>query len=101
MQKVKQPFRGINFIAFFMVIAVIGYFLFPKIKNSTQEKNGYVKNDLSIAVLPFVNLSNDINPGYFSDGLTEGVLNSLADLKGLKSFHKNILFRISIKKIWM
>ncbi len=97
MQKVKQPFRGINFIALLMVIAVIGYFLFPKIKNSTQEKNGYVKNDLSIAVLPFVNLSNDSAQEYFSDGLTEGVLNSLAHLKGLKVCARTSSFKFRKK----
>ncbi len=32
----------------------------------------------SIAVLPFVNMSSDADQGYFADGLTEEILNSLA-----------------------
>lgn len=32
----------------------------------------------SIAVLPFVNMSSDTEQGYFADGLTEEILNSLA-----------------------
>jgi TolB-like protein/Tfp pilus assembly protein PilF len=38
----------------------------------------------SIAVLPFVNLSGDPGQDYFSDGLTEELLNSLAAVEGLQ-----------------
>ena len=38
----------------------------------------------SIAVLPFVNLSGDSNQQYFSDGLTEELLNSLSRIKELQ-----------------
>ncbi|HEY3730165.1 MAG TPA: hypothetical protein VGL28_02770 [Steroidobacteraceae bacterium] len=38
----------------------------------------------SIAVLPFINLSGDQSQEYFSDGLTEEVLNSLAEINGLQ-----------------
>jgi TolB-like protein len=38
----------------------------------------------SIAVLPFVNLSGDPAQDYFSDGLTEELLNSLAAVDGLQ-----------------
>ena len=38
----------------------------------------------SIAVLPFVNLSGDKDQGYFSEGLTEEILNSLTDINGLQ-----------------
>ena len=47
----------------------------------------------SIAVLPFVNLSSDKEQEYFSDGITEELLDALARVKGLKvagrasSFH--------------
>jgi len=40
--------------------------------------------DKSIAVLPFVNMSGDQENEYFSDGLTEELLNSLARIKELK-----------------
>ncbi len=38
----------------------------------------------SIAVLPFLNLSGDKDQEYFSDGLTEELLNSLAEIEGLQ-----------------
>jgi TolB-like protein/Flp pilus assembly protein TadD len=38
----------------------------------------------SIAVLPFVNMSGDKEQEYFSDGLTEELLNSLAEIDELK-----------------
>jgi TolB-like protein len=38
----------------------------------------------SIAVLPFVNLSGEKEQEYFSDGLTEELLNSLAQIDGLQ-----------------
>ena len=38
----------------------------------------------SVAVLPFVPLSSGEDDGYFADGLTEEILNSLAQLPGLQ-----------------
>jgi TolB-like protein/Tfp pilus assembly protein PilF len=38
----------------------------------------------SVAVLPFINMSGDKEQEYFSDGLTEEVLNSLAQIAGLQ-----------------
>jgi TolB-like protein/Tfp pilus assembly protein PilF len=38
----------------------------------------------SIAVLPFVNMSGDAKNEYFSDGITEEILNALAQVPGLK-----------------
>ena len=38
----------------------------------------------SIAVLPFVNMSDDAGNEYFSDGISEEILNALAQVKDLK-----------------
>ena len=41
-------------------------------------------HEKSIAVLPFVNMSNDPEQEYFSDGITEEILNSLTHVKDLR-----------------
>ncbi len=46
--------------------------------------SGFKPPPHSIAVLPFVNLSGDKDQEYFSDGLTEELLNSLAAVEGLQ-----------------
>ena len=42
------------------------------------------KQQPSIAVLPFANMSGDKDQEYFSDGLAEDIINALAQLPGLK-----------------
>jgi adenylate cyclase len=41
-------------------------------------------NTNTIAVLPFVNMSSDQNAAYFSDGITEEIINVLSKIKELK-----------------
>jgi TolB-like protein len=41
-------------------------------------------SEKSIAVLPFVNMSSDAEQEYFSDGISEEILNALAKVKDLK-----------------
>jgi len=48
------------------------------------EEVAAVQDEKSIAVLPFVNMSGDPDNEYFSDGLSEELLNSLVRLGGLK-----------------
>src|SRR4029079_17246007 len=38
----------------------------------------------SIAVLPFVNMSNDAEHEYFSDGLAEDIINALTKIQALR-----------------
>lgn len=41
-------------------------------------------NEKSIAILPFLNLSSDPENEYFSDGITEEIINSITRVQGLK-----------------
>lgn len=51
---------------------------------SDSNQETVTDTDTSIAVLPFVNMSGDKDNEYFSDGLTEELLNALVRLGGLK-----------------
>lgn len=53
----------------------------------------------SIAVLPFVNLSNDPGYEYFSDGITEELLNLLAKIDSLKVAARTSSFSFKDKNV--
>jgi TolB-like protein len=53
-------------------------------KSSAQVRQSASDAGPSIAVLPFVNMSNDRDQEYFSDGLSEELLNQLAQLPNLR-----------------
>jgi serine/threonine protein kinase/TolB-like protein/Flp pilus assembly protein TadD len=52
----------------------------------------------SVAILPFVNQSNDPNADYLSDGITESITNSLSQLPGLTVMSRNAAFRFKNAK---
>ncbi len=54
-------------------------------------------NQKSIAVLPFVNMSNDIDNNYFCDGITEEIINALTKVKGLKVIARTSSFAFKNK----
>lgn len=50
-------------------------------------------NQNSVAVLPFANFSADPENEYFSDGITEEIINSLVKVKGLQVASRTSVFR--------
>ncbi len=56
-------------------------------------------SDESVAVLPFVNMSNDADNEYFSDGLTETLLHMLAQIPNLKVAARTSSFAFKGKNI--
>jgi adenylate cyclase len=58
----------------------------PKVPEATTEP------DKSIAVLPFINMSDDARNEYFSDGLSEELLNLLTQIPGLKVASRSSAF---------
>ncbi|MEO6489233.1 MAG: adenylate/guanylate cyclase domain-containing protein [Ferruginibacter sp.] len=57
------------------------------------------KSIRSIAVLPFVNMSNDREQEYFSDGIAEEIINSLSHLKDLDVAGRTSAFQFKEKNI--
>ncbi|RLK06582.1 tetratricopeptide repeat protein [Tenacibaculum discolor] len=58
-----------------------------------------MNNKQSIAVLPFVNMSSDIDNEYFCDGITEEIINALTKVKGLKVIARTSSFAFKGKDI--
>lgn len=56
-------------------------------------------NNKSIVVLPFVNMSGDMENEYFSDGITEEIINALTTVKGLKVIARTSSFAFKNKNI--
>jgi len=90
-----------NLIVVVMALA-LGYFAYDKFVLSTDRdaalieattqavsqlagtESAGLERDASIAVLPFVNMSDDASNEYFSDGLSEELLNLLAKVPELR-----------------
>jgi TolB-like protein/DNA-binding winged helix-turn-helix (wHTH) protein/Tfp pilus assembly protein PilF len=52
----------------------------------------------SVAVLPLKNLTGDPNQEYLTDGLTEGLINSLSRIEGLKVISRSSAFTFKTKE---
>ncbi len=63
-------------------------------KASTQESSGK-----SIAVLPFVNMSNDPDQDYFCDGISEEIMDALGQLKNLRVIARTSVFSFKGKNM--
>src|ERR1700751_2964659 len=78
-----------KYLGLYVVVigAILSIGLFFLGRFSAENRTGSTPNDMSdksIAVLPFENLSDDKNTAYFSDGITEEILNALAQIPNLK-----------------
>jgi TolB-like protein/Flp pilus assembly protein TadD len=75
-----------------VVVATAAYFALGRLAGSKSSGGslgatsapGFNPPAHSVAVLPFVNMSGDKEQDYFSDGLTEELLNSLAQIRDLQ-----------------
>lgn len=63
------------------------------------ETNSHKHTDKSIVVLPFVNMSSDPDNEYFSDGITEEIINALTKIDGLKVIARTSSFAFKGKHV--
>ena len=82
-----------------VLVVVIGvavwnvYWRAPKIEPASKDKMAFPLPDKpSIAVLPFVNMSDDKSQEYFSDGLTEEIITALSKTPKLFVIARNSSF---------
>jgi TolB-like protein len=69
----------------------------PPASSSAPPSSGVREGAPSIAVLPFVNRSRDEEDEYFSDGLTDELLNVLAKIRGLRVSARTSAFQFKGK----
>ena len=86
--KRHKPLAALALIVLLVGVIGLGYY-FWSAKNSAPNAAG----KKSLAVLPFVNASQDPNAEYLSDGITESIINNLSQLAGLKVMSRNSAFR--------
>lgn len=72
-----------------VLLLAVGYFITDKF---FIEPGVQVEIDKSIAVLPFVNMSSDPEQSYFSDGISEEILNLLAGVDQLRVISRSSSF---------
>lgn len=86
--------RSIAFVLTSLAVVALGYFLYDRAHIApvttapdTQVSSPASAQDsdtISLAVLPFLNMSSDKEQEYFSDGISEELLNVLANARGIQ-----------------
>jgi TolB-like protein len=69
------------------------------VRNNTKQMEKQKPSEKTIAVLPFVNMSNSDEIEYFSDGITEEIINALAAIEQLKVTSRTSSFYFKNKNI--
>ena len=76
--------KALDYVTIIGVILVVVFFGFFSARTADDEPPVVMASNASVAVLPFVNMSDDKDNEYFSDGLTETLLHMLTQVPDLK-----------------
>jgi len=92
---------GLPVLFLVLLVSSLSYFFNkPPFKRSTTAHDITIKDsDISIAVLPFKNLSNDPEQEFFSDGMMEEILSHLFMIGGLKIASSTTTMRFKGSKL--
>ncbi len=83
-----------------VLIATVGEFSYSQFNPATTDGTPVAgAQDASIAVLAFNNMSSDPNNEYFSDGISEELLNDLAQVQGLRVAGRTSSFAFKGKSV--
>jgi len=98
--------RRMDRIIIAVLVLAVGYFAFDKFVLGPRRPVAKLPNDSasidnakSIAVLPFVNMTSDKEQEYFSDGLSEELLNQLAQVPQLRVIARTSSFSFKGKEV--
>ena len=113
----NQTSRKLDFIIIGVLVLALGYFGYDKfvldrsrdaalveataqaMSEQATNEEGSAKSDKSIAVLPFVNMSSDPEQEFFSDGISEELLNLLAQIPKLRVIARTSSFAYKGKDV--
>jgi TolB-like protein/class 3 adenylate cyclase len=103
-RKWRKAALAIAAIVFVGAALAAWYFYFqpsrPQVEVASVEKMAFPLPDKpSIAVLPFVNMSEDAKQEYFSDGITEDLITDLSKISGLFVIARNSVFTYKSKPV--
>ncbi len=104
-----QTGQKLNRTIILVLVLAVAFLLYKQLGNQTHEPVGDADSvratetqpaqpdnaetgPVSIAVLPFVNMSSDPEQEYFSDGITEEILNRLAKIRDLQVTARTSVF---------
>jgi len=90
---IKRHKPGFAILVLVLVAAAISYFGYFR-RNTTSPAREAIT---SIAVMPFVNASNNPDAEYLSDGISESLINSLSQLPQLKVIARSSSFKFKGK----
>ncbi len=83
----------LNAVILLAVLAsVTAYFFRDAVTDSSQHATQASNDKRVIAVLPFKNLSDDVQQDYFSDGITADLITDLSKISGLSVIARNSVF---------
>jgi TolB-like protein len=100
-----QTARRMDRMIIAVLVLALAYFaldkfvLGPRRAGAPNESSSSAINSQSIAVLPFVNMSSDKEQEYFSDGLSEELLNQLAQIPQLRVIARTSSFSFKDKEV--
>lgn len=94
----RKTGRTLNFVIIGVLLAVLAVVGFQYFRPAMRALSGNVASK-SIAILPFIDLSETRDQDYFSDGITEQIINSLAHVHGLLVVARTTAFSFKNKEM--